>query len=66
MATSYQYIECVGTSTESVEAAIKTAIDTVSQQHKISWFEVTATRGRLIDGKDVEYQVTVKCGVLAA
>ena len=66
MATSYQYIECVGTSTESVEDAIKTAIAVIGQQHKISWFEVLATRGRLIDGKDIEYQVTVKCGVIAA
>lgn len=66
MATSYQYIECVGTSTESVEVAIKTAIDTVAKQHKISWFEVTATRGRLVEDGGIEYQVTVKCGVIAA
>ena len=66
MATSYQYIECVGTSTESVEKAIQTAIDTVGKNNKISWFEILATRGRLVDGNAIEYQVTVKCGVIAA
>jgi dodecin len=66
MANAYKYIEVVGTSTNTIEEAIKTALDSVSMNNKISWFEVIATRGRLVEDGTPEYQVTVKCGVLAA
>ena len=65
MANAYKYIEVVGTSTVNVEEAIKAAIASVSANNVISWFEVVATRGRLVDNNELEYQVTVKCGVLA-
>ncbi|MAT39150.1 MAG: hypothetical protein CL946_06065 [Ectothiorhodospiraceae bacterium] len=64
MASTYQYVECVGTSTKSIEDAITTAVETVKKNNKISWFEVTAMRGRLVES-DLEYQATVKFGCIA-
>jgi len=66
MAAAYQYIEVVGVSTASVEEAVKTAINVAAKSGKVSWFEVTATRGRIAENTELEFQVTVKCGVVAA
>ncbi len=58
----YKMIEIVGTSTESLEAAIHNAI---GQAHKtlkgLSWFEVSDLRGNLL-GPEIKYQVTLKVG----
>ena len=44
----YKVVEIVGTSPESVEAAIKSAISRASKTIKqISWFEVIETRGHV-------------------
>jgi dodecin len=59
----YKKIEITGTSTSSLEEAVENAIDRAAKTvRKMRWFEVVETRGRIDDGKVVEWQVTVKIG----
>ena len=59
----YKIIELVGSSSESVEDAIKTAIARASQTlRNLRWFEVVETRGHIEDGKVQHYQVKLKVG----
>ncbi len=63
MSAVHKKIEIVGTSPESVETAIRNAVEraAASVQH-LEWFEVDEIRGR-IDGDAVdEFQVTLKVG----
>jgi flavin-binding protein dodecin len=62
MTSVFEYKEVVGISTESIEAAIKQALDAVSATHNVAWFEVLSFRGRMVDSDTNEYQVTVKVG----
>jgi flavin-binding protein dodecin len=63
MATTFEYVECVGVSTTSIEAAIQSAVTAIATTRKIAWFEVQSTRGRVVEpGGEIEYQVTVKFG----
>jgi len=56
-------IEIVGTSKQSVDEAIRNAIETAAKSvHNIGWFEVVETTGRVIDGKIDQIQVTLKIG----
>jgi len=60
----YKQIELVGSSTESIEDAIKNAINRASQTLRhLAWFEVTETRGHIEDGKVAHYQVSLKVGI---
>jgi flavin-binding protein dodecin len=58
----YKKVEVIGTSTQSVEAAIQKAVDRASKSlDKLSWFEVQEMRGHINeDGKVAEYQVVLK------
>jgi hypothetical protein len=58
----YKKIEVIGTSSQSVEAAIQRAVDRAGKSlDKLSWFEVQDVRGHIDgDGKISEYQVVVK------
>lgn len=59
----FKIIELAGTSSQSVEDAIQTAIQRASKTIRgMSWFEVTQTRGRIENGQIVEYQVAIKVG----
>ena len=59
----YRKIELVGTSRESIEDAIRNAIETASQTLRhMAWFEVKETRGHVTDGKVDHYQVVLKAG----
>ena len=59
----YKQIELTGTSKNSVEEAIQTAIGRAAKTiHGLSWFQVTETRGAIREGKVSEYQVTLKVG----
>lgn len=64
MSTSvYKKIEVTGTSTNSMEEAVETAIERASKTvHNMRWFEVIETRGDIEDGKVNRWQVTVKIG----
>jgi dodecin len=59
----YRVIELVGTSEESIEDAIGTAIARAnSTLRNLRWFEVVRTSGHISDGAVQHYQVTMKVG----
>ncbi len=59
----YKKIEITGTSSTSIDEAIRNAISRAAKTvKKIRWFEVIDTRGT-VDGGDVaQWQVTIKIG----
>lgn len=60
---TYKLIELVGSSPNSTDEAIKTAINKASLTIKhMEWFEVIETRGHIEDGKVAHFQVTLKVG----
>lgn len=60
---TYKKLELVGSSTTSIEDAINNAIAECSKTVKnIEWFEVTETRGHIVDGKVAHFQVSLKIG----
>jgi flavin-binding protein dodecin len=59
----YKKIEITGTSTTSMEDAVKNAVDHAAKTvRKMRWFEVVETRGRIDNDKVAEWQVTLKVG----
>ncbi|AZG44606.1 dodecin [Gordonia insulae] len=60
---TYRVIEVVGSSPDGTDAAIANAIARVSQTTRnVEWFEVTETRGHVVDGAIGHIQVTLKVG----
>lgn len=59
----YKMIEVVGSSTKGTDDAIEQAIAKAGESlHNLDWFEVSETRGHIVDGKVAHYQVSVKIG----
>lgn len=60
---TYSLTEIVGTSSESVDDAIRNAMTraAASLRH-LDWFEVTDIRGHVRDGEVRHFQVTMKVG----
>jgi dodecin len=59
----YSISEIVGSSTESIDDAIKRAVTRASRTlHNLDWFEVTGLRGRIEDDERCHFQVTLKVG----
>lgn len=59
----YKKVEIVGSSKTSIEDAIENALAECSKTlSNLDWFEVTETRGHIVDGKVGHYQVTLKVG----
>lgn len=59
----YAITEIVGSSPNSVEDAIQSAISTANESlQNLNWFEVVETRGHIEDGRVAHYQVTLKIG----
>jgi hypothetical protein len=59
----YRVIELVGTSEESIEDAVTSAIARASSTlRNLRWFEVVRTSGHITDGMVRHYQVTLKVG----
>jgi dodecin len=57
----YKMVELVGSSTIGTDDAIRNAIETAAKTLRhLDWFEVTQTRGHLVDGKIAHYQVVLK------
>ena len=60
---TYKKIEIVGSSTQSTDDAIRNAIKQASTSTRnLEWFEVTETRGHIVDGGVGHFQVTLKIG----
>ena len=59
----YKIIELAGSSSKSMDDAIKGAIARASKTIKhLGWFEVVQARGHIKDGKVDRYQVVLKVG----
>lgn len=59
----YKKIEVVGSSKVSIEDAIQNAISECAKSvNKLEWFEVTESRGHIVNGAVGHYQVTLKIG----
>jgi flavin-binding protein dodecin len=60
---TYRVTEIVGTSTESVDAAIRNGLSRAAETVRhIDWFEVTEIRGHVVDGAVEHFQVGMKVG----
>lgn len=59
----YKHLELTGSSPVSSDDAIRNAIGKAAQSvRNIDWFNVTETRGVIVDGKVAHWQVTLKIG----
>jgi flavin-binding protein dodecin len=59
----YRIIELVGSSTETVEDAIDNAVERASKTVRhLDWFEVSETRGQIVNNEVAYYQVKLKVG----
>jgi flavin-binding protein dodecin len=59
----YKVVELVGSSSESIEDAIRSAVRRASQTlDNVEWFEVAETRGHVENGEVGHFQVVMKVG----
>jgi flavin-binding protein dodecin len=59
----YKQIELTGSSTNSIEEAVQTAIARAAQTiRNMHWFQVVETRGHIEGDKVAHWQVTIKVG----
>lgn len=59
----YKHLELTGSSTTGIQDAIEKAIARAHQTvRNIQWFNVTETRGHVVDGKIAHWQVSLKVG----
>ena len=59
----YKTLEITGSSRNSIEEAVQTAIARTHESvHNLRWFEVTDIRGVIDDGKVAHWQVMLKVG----
>jgi flavin-binding protein dodecin len=59
----YKIIELVGSSKDSIEDAIQTAIHRADKTlRNMRWFEVVQLRGQVEDGEVRHYQAVLKAG----
>ncbi len=57
----YKSIELTGSSTTTIEDAVRTAIDKAAKTiRNMRWFEIVETRGYMEEGKIAYWQATVK------
>jgi dodecin len=62
-AHTYKVTEIVGSSSDGIDAAIRSGIARASGSLRhLGWFEVTDIRGHLDDGEIAHFQVTMKVG----
>lgn len=60
----YKTLEITGSSGNSVEEAVQTAISRTGETvHNLRWFQVSDIRGHIADGKLDHWQVTIKLGL---
>lgn len=59
----YKQVEITGTSRESVEDAVRTAIKRAATTvHNLRWFQVTELRGEIDEMNAPHWQVSLKLG----
>lgn len=59
----YKIVELAGSSSESIEAAIRVAIGRAGKTvRNLRWFEVLQTRGHVENGEVRHFQVVIKAG----
>ncbi len=59
----YKIVELVGSSPDSTDDAIRSAIVRASETiRNLRWFEVIQTRGHIEDGRVKHFQVVLKAG----
>ena len=59
----YSVSEIVGSSTDSIDDAIRGAVGRASKTlHNLDWFQVSDIRGRIEDNQRCTFQVTLKVG----
>jgi dodecin len=59
----YKLLELTGSSTVSIEDAVQKAIARAHQTiRNMHWFNITETRGQVVDGKVAHWQVSLKVG----
>ena len=60
---TYRVTELVGSSPDSIEQAIRNAVQRAGQTlRRLDWFEVTEIRGHIVDGQIGHFQVGLKVG----
>ncbi|HEX6920331.1 MAG TPA: dodecin [Actinomycetes bacterium] len=60
---TYRVTEIVGTSDQGMDEAIRNGLARAAQTLRhIDWFEVTETRGHVVDGQVEHFQVGMKIG----
>ena len=60
---TYRVSELVGTSTDSIDDAIRNGVRRAAQTLRhLDWFEVTEIRGQVSDGEVQHFQVGLKIG----
>jgi len=60
---TYRVTEIVGSSSESIDQAVRNGIARASETLRhLDWFEVTEIRGHLVDGQIGHFQVGLKVG----
>jgi dodecin len=60
---TYKILELVGSSEDSIEGAIQSAISRASRTiREMKWFEVVQTRGHIENRSVRHYQVTLRVG----
>jgi dodecin len=59
----YSITEIVGTSSDSIDAAIRSGVSRASRTlRNLDWFEVAEVRGHILDGEVGHFQVRLKVG----
>lgn len=59
----YKLLELTGSSSVSIEEAVSNAIAKAHETvRNIQWFTITETRGHVVEGKVVHWQVSLKIG----
>ncbi|MDA8322259.1 MAG: dodecin family protein [Actinomycetota bacterium] len=60
---TYRVTEIVGTSPDSIDAAVRNGLRRAAQTlRNLDWFEITQVRGQLDDGEIAHIQVGMKVG----
>ena len=62
MNKSFEIINRVGISNQSISDAVKNALDEAKNDGGVSWFEVVEQRGRVTNDDKIEFQVNLKIG----